>query len=145
MSKTWFWITLGALAMALAAGSLLYANNTFASRPGANLANTNWALVSINGQAPIAGRALTLNFQSGGQLLGDSGCNSYIGHYQVNGSTIAVDQLVSTLRACAEQPLNDQEAAYQKALNNAAQFSVQSDRLTLKDAGGNEVLVFQRH
>ena len=148
MSKTWLWIGLGALALVLAAGALLLAMNTFANgtlaKPAASLANTNWSLVSINGQAPIAGRAVTLSFQSGIQLVGDSGCNGYGGHYQVNGSTIAVDQLVSTMRACAEQPLNDQEAAFQKALGAAAQFNVQGDRLTLKDATGGQVLVFQK-
>ena len=148
MSMSWRWIALWALALVLAAGALLLAMNTFANgsfaSPATNLANTNWSLVSINGQAPIAGRALTLSFQSNGQLRGDSGCNGYGGHYQVNGSTIAVDRLVSTLRACAEQPLNDQEAAFQKALSAAAQFSVQGDRLTLKDAIGGQVLVFQK-
>jgi heat shock protein HslJ len=147
MIKTWRWIALGTLVI-LAAAALLWARNTFANgsfaNPATDLANTNWSRVSINGQAPIAGRALTVSFQSGGQLTGDSGCNGYGGHYRLNGSTIAVDQLVSTLRACAEQPLNDQEAAFQKALAAATQFSLQGDRLTLKDAAGGQVLVFQK-
>jgi heat shock protein HslJ len=148
MNKSWRWMALGALALVLTAGALLLARNTFANgsfaSPATDLANTNWSLVSINGQAPIAGRALTLNFRSGGQLVGDSGCNGYGGHYQVNGSTIAISQLVSTLRACAEQPLNDREAAFQKALSAAAQFSLQGERLTFMDAGGGQVLVFQK-
>jgi heat shock protein HslJ len=143
MSKSLSWMALAVMAVALAAGALLFAQNSFAGS-GAGLANTRWSLVSINGQAPIAGRALTLNFQSSNQLTGDSGCNGYGGQYQVRGKTIAVSQLVSTLRACAEQLLNDQEATFQKALSDAAQFSLQGGQLTLKNASGGEVLVFQK-
>ena len=148
MNKTWRWLALGAVAVGLAAAALLWANNTFAGSRGANpapgLANTHWSLVSINGQAPIAGRALTLSFQSDSQLGGDSGCNSYGGQYHINGSDMAVTQLISTLRACAEQPLNDQEAVFQKALGDAAQFGLAGNQLTLKNASGGEVLMFQK-
>jgi heat shock protein HslJ len=141
-------MALGAVAVVVAAAALLWANNTLASgrggSPAANLANTNWTLVSINGQAPIARRALTLSFQTSTQLVGDSGCNGYGGQYQINGSSIAVTQLVSTLRACAEQPLNDQEAAFQKALGEATQVSLAGSQLTLKSASGGGVLVFQK-
>ena len=138
MNKTWRWMTLGAVV--LAAAALLLGCST----PAPSLANTNWSLVSINGQPPIAGRALTLSFQADGRLVGDSGCNGYGGQYQVNGGSITVSQLASTLRACAEQPLNDQESAFQKALNDAAQISLAGDQLTLQNASGGEVLVFHR-
>jgi heat shock protein HslJ len=85
-----------------------------------------------------------LSFQDDRQLVGDSGCNGYGGQYQVSGNRITVSQLASTLRACAEQPLNDQEAAFQKALSDAAQFSLAGNQLTLQNAAGGEVLVFQR-
>ena len=137
MNKTWRWLALGVL---LAAAALLFGCSTSAP----SLANTNWSLVSINGQPPIAGRALTLSFQAGGQLVGYSGCNSYGGQYQVNGNRITISQLVSTLMACAEQPLNDQEAAFHKALGEATQISLAGNQLTLKNASGGGVLVFQR-
>ena len=141
MNKTWRWLALGVV---LAAAALLFGCSTSAP----SLANTNWSLVSINGQPPIAGRALTLSFQADGQLVGDSGCNSYGGQYHVSGSSIAITQLVSTLRACAEQPLNDQEAAFQKALGEATQISLSgkqlTPQLTLSNASGGGVLVFQK-
>jgi heat shock protein HslJ len=148
MNKSWRWITLGILAIVAAVAALVFARSSLASgfltRPTAGLANTNWSLVSLNGQAPIAGRALTLKFQSSTQLGGDSGCNSYGAQYRLNGSSLSVDQLISTLRACAEQPLNDQEAVFLQALSHAAQISVSGSQLTLKDASGGEVLVFQK-
>jgi heat shock protein HslJ len=148
MNKSWRWISIGALAVIVAVAALLVARSSFASgffaSPTADLSHTNWSLVSINGQAPITGRALTLKFQSGTQLAGDSGCNSYGAQYQVNGSAMRVDQLMSTLRACVDQSLNDQEALFQSALSHAAQFSVAGSQLTLKNASGGQVLVFQK-
>ena len=52
--------------------------------------------------------------------------------------------MISTLRACAEQPLNDQEAVFQKALGDAAQISLAGSQLTLQNASGGEVLAFQK-
>jgi len=147
MGKSWRWIALAAVAVAVVVAALLWANKTFASGRGgatADLTNTSWSLLSINGQAPIAGRALTLSFQANNQLNGDSGCNSYGGQYQLNGSRLRVTQMVSTLRACAEQPLNVQEAAFQTALSEAVQFSLAGSQLTLQNASGGGVLVFQK-
>ena len=148
MNKTWRWMALGAAAVVLAAAVLLWANNSFAGGRGAspapNLANTNWTLVSINGQAPIAGRALTLSLQSGSHLGDDSGCNSYGGQYQINGGRMAVTQLMSTLRACTEQPLNDQEAVFQKVLSDAAEISVAGNQLMIQNASGRVVLAFHK-
>jgi heat shock protein HslJ len=148
MNKTWRWLALTAAAVVLAAAALLWANNIFAGGRGAspapNLANTSWLLNSINRQPPIAGRALTLSFQSDSQFGGNSGCNSYGGQYHASGSTMSLSQMISTLMACAEQPLNDQEAAFQKALGDATQLSLAGNQLTLKNASGGEVLVFQR-
>jgi|SRR5579859_539390 len=143
MQKSWPWIALGVLAVVVAIAALLFARSSFGGS-SAGLANTNWSLVSINGQPPIAGRALSVRFQSGTQLAGDSGCNSFGAQYQVSGNNIAVTQLVSTLRACAEQPLNAQEAMFQQALGHAAQFSLAGSQLTLHNASGGEVLVFQK-
>ena len=75
---------------------------------------------------------------------GDSGCNSYGGQYRLSGSSITVTQLISTMRACAEQPLNDQEAVFQKALGDATQISLAGNQLTLQNASGGEVLAFQK-
>ncbi len=148
MHKIWRWLTLGVVAVGLSAAVLLWANNSLAGGRGVSLApvlaNTTWSLVTIDGQPSIAGRAVTLNFQSDGQLGGNSGCNSYGGQYRLSGSSITITQLISTLRACAEQPLNDQEAVFQKALGDAALFSLAGNQLTLKNAGGGEVLMFQK-
>ena len=148
MKKSWRWITFGALAVVLAVAALLYARSSFGSGlfggPAADLSNTSWSLVSMNGQAPGAGQALTLEFDTGTQLTGNSGCNSYGAQYQINGSSISIDQLISTLRACVDQSLNDQEALFQGALGHAAQFSLSGNQLTLKNASGGEVLVFQK-
>ena len=94
MNKSWRWISIGALAVIVAVAALQVARSSFASgffaSPTADLSHTNWSLVSINGQAPITGRALTLKFQSGTQLAGDSGCNSYGAQYQVRSRSATI-------------------------------------------------------
>ena len=137
-------LMIGVLALALVTAALLWARHSFASSPAANLANTHWSLISLNGQPPLAGPALTLIFQADGQLAGDSGCNSYGGRYQIHGSQIVVGPLISTLRACAEQPRNDQETAFQQALGAAAQWSWVDDQLTLQTLSGSARLLFQK-
>ena len=48
----------------------------------------------------------------------------------------------STLRACAEQGLNDQEAQYYAALSNTTASELAGGQLLLKDASGAILLAF---
>jgi heat shock protein HslJ len=111
-----------------------------------DLAGSHWNLVEIDGQAPIAlpEGGLTIGFEAEGQVGGSSGCNSYGGQYAVQSSNLSLSEVVSTLRACADEALNAQEAQFHQALAAVAQYDVQGDTLTLRDAGGAALLVFER-
>ncbi len=112
---------------------------------GGDLAGTRWSLVALNQQVPIpASGPITLEFEAGGRAGGDSGCNSYGAGYAARRSSLKITDLVSTLRACVDPLLNDQEAAYLRALAAVVEYEVTGDRLTLTDAGGTIVLVFAR-
>ena len=78
---------------------------------------------------------LTAEF-AGSELSGDGGCNTFGGPYEVSGNTIKIGPLNSTLRACAEESLNTQEAQYLLALELAASFQVSGSRLDLLRADG---------
>jgi putative lipoprotein len=107
------------------------------------LAGTQWNLAALNGQAPVAGfDRLALKFESDSQVSGNSGCNSFGGSYTATGGALRFGPLAGTLRACAEQALNDQEARYYTALSNTAAFELAGGRLLFKDASGATVLVF---
>ncbi len=114
---------------------------------GANpgLAGTQWNLAALNGQAPLAGAdRLTLGFESEARFGGNSGCNVFGGNYTLTGSALKLSDINSTLRACADQSLNDQEAQYYAALNAVATYEITGGQLILKDANSRTVLAFDR-
>jgi heat shock protein HslJ len=106
------------------------------------LNGTAWQLYSIGQYSPIPGSKITLRFENG-QASGNAGCNSYGGNYQVNGDQVRFEQLVSTLMACADQSVMDQESAYLKFLGEAQRFEVSEGQLQIYRSDG-EALTFVR-
>ena len=72
-----------------------------------------WILVSINGEPPIEGTNVTINFDNGG-IGGNASCNTYFGDYTLEGDSISFGPLGSTLMYC--EGLMDQETAFLAAL-----------------------------
>src|SRR5690349_15831848 len=100
-------LLLGGLALPLAA-------NPVSAQTGGSLANTKWVLSETAVQRAAFVPALgnpppTLNFSGDGNLSGSTICNSYSGPYTQSGSQLNIGNLVSTLRACADDNLNKQE------------------------------------
>ena len=90
--------------------------------------------------AVLPGTEMTLVFMDG-RISGNSGCNQYGGEVQIDGNQIKVGALMSTMMAC-EEKIMDQEQAYQAALSGAASFGILGDTLALADAQGTVVLTF---
>lgn len=112
----------------------------------ADLVGTAWTLASINAtgtETPVAsGSTVTLEFGADGRAGGDGGCNTYGGGYQVQGNTLTFEQMVSTLMACADNAVTQQEQTYLRLLETVETFSVEDGELTLYDETGQSVLVF---
>ncbi|MGH2607205.1 MAG: META domain-containing protein [Anaerolineales bacterium] len=112
-------------------------------RSSGDLAGTRWSLVALNGRAPLpASGPITLEFEIGGRAGGNSGCNSYGGTYVARGGSLTFGEMVSTLRACVDPSLNDQEAAFLRALAAVTAYEMSEDQLILRDAAGATALVF---
>ncbi|MCB8985957.1 MAG: META domain-containing protein [Ardenticatenaceae bacterium] len=108
------------------------------------LSNSNWRLASMNGgTVPVAGSVLTAFFGADGTMNANGGCNQLNGPYTVNGSNISIGPLASTQIACSEE-LMQQENAYRIALQAAATFQISGSQLIIRNAGGQEVLRFDR-
>lgn len=140
-----FWVlraTNGATFGGLVAAITVRALPTPTALPGAgDLVNTSWVVTALNGtQAPLPDTELTLNFLSD-RVQGSSGCNTFQGGYQVDGTAISIGPLATTLALC-EEPINQQETTYLQALDAARTWQRDGTTLTLFDAGGNEVLRF---
>jgi heat shock protein HslJ len=111
-----------------------------------NLVNTQWTLESFETAGeitPVLGETpLTLNFEEEGQAGGDGGCNSFSAGYQLEAETIMFSEIVSTLRACADDDLTQQEAQYLAALETAESFTLAADTLTIFYDNGQSSLHF---
>lgn len=107
------------------------------------LEGTRWALASLlagGAETPaVPGSTVTLEFGSNGQVSGNAGCNSYSGSYEQRGDTLAFLNLVSTLMACADDAVNQQESAYLKALGAGGRFEQTGSGLTLFTADGGQI------
>jgi heat shock protein HslJ len=87
-------------------------------------------------QSVVTGSTLTATFDNG-TISGSTGCNRFSGGYAIEGETITIGPLASTLAACENDELNQQEAAYLAALEAATSFSVAgSDLELLREDGG---------
>lgn len=78
-----------------------------------------------------------------GKVGGFSGVNTYQGTYKLSGSELIIGNLASTLMA-GPQELMDLEQAYLADLGKTRSYTVDGQVLTLFDAGGKELLVFDK-
>jgi heat shock protein HslJ len=106
------------------------------------LAGSDWNLVTLGGTPPLEGTTLTLTFGTD-QIGGNAGCNSFGGKYTVEGDKITISELLSTLMACTETGVMEQENAYLNAIGAAQSFSLKGSELRILSAEGVE-LVFAR-
>ena len=78
------------------------------------LRRTRWQLSGFTsgGEAmtPLEGTPITLEFSTATDVGGSGGCNSFGGTYKVEDDAINFGELASTLMACADEALMDQEA-----------------------------------
>jgi heat shock protein HslJ len=105
------------------------------------LANTRWDVVTINtGQAItslLPGTSATVDFGAGGQISGNSGCNTYSGGYQTSANNLTISSLAGTSMMCAEpEGIMEQEAQLLTALQSAATFRINGNQLEIQNAAG---------
>jgi heat shock protein HslJ len=106
------------------------------------LAGTEWALVSLNGDAPIGDRAITLRFGET-SIEGSGGCNTYGGSYTTSEDSLHLTDVYWTEMACMEpEGIMEQEQTYFQALNATARYQTDADRLELYDEAGAQILMF---
>ncbi len=120
---------------------------TYAATDGAKAIQGDWEVTSYyTGSAlvsPVVGSSATAKFD-GTQISGTGGCNTFSGPYSVDDSVIAIGPLASTLRACADPAVDQQEQQYLQALALAKTFVVAGDRLDLFREDGGFAVSFQR-
>lgn len=113
------------------------------------LDGTSWDLISYLGEKGtmegiLPGSRVTAVFSAGGRLGGSAGCNHYFGSYREHGRSLTVREMGSTLMACLDPGVMEQESRYLSLLGAAEGFRIDGDRLVLSDAKGATILTFTR-
>jgi heat shock protein HslJ len=129
-------LTLFVVAMFLAACSAAPAGQTF------ELKGSGWVLSQINGQPVLESSAPTLVFDEK-SLGGNGSCNSFGGDYRQDGEKLEIGPVFSTMMACADAGVMEQETAYLAALDSAAKFKIEAGKLVILDADDKTLLVFE--
>jgi len=109
--------------------------------PAPELDGTSWVLTALNGQPVMENSQASLSFTDG-QASGNGSCNSFGGEYTRDGSGLTFGALTTTLMACADPGVMDQETAYYAALSATTSFQLDGGMLTLFDADGNALAEF---
>jgi len=101
-----------------------------------------WTLSTLAGEAVPESVETTL-FLSGGEVVGNAGCNSYFGSYELEGDALTFPNPFGvTLKLC-EEPAMAVEGAYLPLLQDTATWSIDEEgALSLADAEGTVQLVY---
>jgi len=131
--------------LALAGGAMLALAACSAAGGSASLEGTLWALESYqnaDGETvdALPNSGARAEFENG-EVSGTSGCNRFFGAYEVDGNSISIGPLGSTLMACPP-PLMDQEFGFLTAVQSAATYKISGDTLTMSNAEGEVVVTF---
>lgn len=114
-------------------------NNT-GNREG--LIATEWQLkeIKINDEmVSLSQRVPTIAFTDTNRVFGFSGCNRFMGKYEVEKNQITIDPGASTMMACRDMEL---ERKFIKALREMKTYSVVENELTLKSSDEKSSLIF---
>jgi len=122
---------------------------TYAIAEPTSLVGTTWHATGINNgnqgvESVAAGSDPTAIFADDGTVSGDAGCNQYNGPAVVDGDSIKIGPLASTLRACADDAVSTQETNFLAALQNATTFEALAGHLELRDDSGALQVSFEQ-
>lgn len=105
--------------------------------PNAELTNTYWKLVELNGSAyqhTGKGREPHIKFDAGvGLASGHAGCNTFSGGFESEGNQLRLKTIASTRKACIDGM--DTEAVFLKLLQSVERFEIEGDTLTFSSEG----------
>jgi heat shock protein HslJ len=105
------------------------------------LDDRKWVLEQIKNQQTFAPLPYAfVNFDANRNSVGgDSGCNVFGGEYRVNGTSITITDVISTMRACVEDNKMSVQRDLFDGLRTARRFEIKGGRLMLYR--GNQLLL----
>jgi heat shock protein HslJ len=113
------------------------------SASGGTVTGQTWVLTELAGQPLVADSGISASFSADGTVSGSAGCNRYNGKYTTSGDSITFSVNMAMTMMMCEQAIMDQETVYINTLGQVKTYSVADSQLSLKDASGKTILVFQ--
>jgi heat shock protein HslJ len=109
------------------------------------LEGTEWTLVSLRGEMPIAGASQELGFHPDNYMEGTAGCNSYGADYSARGQVFHIAAIHRTSFECEEPSgIMPQDEAFFEALASIAAHRATEVDLEFDNATGETILVYAR-
>lgn len=87
------------------------------------LVGTHWWVEDIAGGGVIDNSHTTIGFVETGKVAGDTGCNRFMGSYELDGQSLSFGPLAVTRRGCPPA-IMDQERRFLGALERVAGWEV---------------------
>lgn len=112
------------------------------TRQSSELGGSSWLVTGYNNgkQAVVSvalGTTLTADFGADGRLGGSAGCNSYTATFEAAGKNLKIGPAASTRKFCADPAgVMEQETQFLKALETAAVYRIDGDKLEIRSADG---------
>lgn len=104
--------------------------------PASLLTGVDWKIATVAEETVAEGSEAMLTFGADGRVWGSTGCNRFMGGYDLTGEGLGLGQMGVTMMACSED-LMTQERAVLDALAAVRRFDLSEDG-TLMLIGGEE-------
>ncbi len=111
------------------------------------LLNNDWILESLSQQTinPTSENEQSITLQiNETQLKGTASCNAYFAAYQINGEMLSLTGPIGATRKLCSEAQMQSEQHYFTALAQVQTYTVENDRLILKNIKDEALLVFRR-
>jgi heat shock protein HslJ len=109
------------------------------------LANTMWILQSYGDPSNLTpveqGTQIDALFSATLTISGSSGCNSYTGHYAIQGNKLQFSLPIVTLKSCPQGM--QQEATYLSALGSSVSYQISGSSLEITYDNGKGLLKYK--
>ncbi|RUR34942.1 META domain-containing protein [Vreelandella andesensis] len=134
------------MALLLTSGCQTHSAHYQGKKPDEALTNTYWKLVTLEGQ-PITNADnfrephLVLH-EENTRLAGSTGCNTLIGSYRIAGKRLTFEQVATTMMACPTPQMRNEQVML-STLQQIHAWQVDGDTLSLQNANGKPVAVFE--
>lgn len=106
--------------------------------PATLLRGPEWRMTSLDGAAVPQSAEITLRFDAGGRVAGQSACNRYTGSYALSGELLSFGPAAATRMACPD-PLMALEREFHAMLSRVTRFDIGAGG-TLRLVAGDEVV-----